>query len=330
MSQVIPTPKELNPRKLVIDTDPGVDDAMAILYAASHPELDLIGLTSVFGNVPVATATRNALWLGELAGRRIPVAEGAAAPLAQAIRPHPDFVHGIEGFGNLPPVQPAARPDRRQAAQFLCDIAAAYPGEVTLCAIGPLTNLATALEQDPTLPGKVARLVVMGGALTCPGNVSTHAEANIWNDPHAAAAVFAAGWPVTLVGLDVTTQVRCSPENFAALARAAPVIGGFLNRAVQFYFDFHRAHHDFDGCHMHDPTAVVAITDPDLFETRTTPVQVTPDGDAAGQTWVGPPQSGPPVQVCLGVDQAAVRERFLEVVATADARRDWAAGRGVP
>jgi len=328
MSGVIPTPRELHPRKLVIDTDPGVDDAMAVLYAAAHPELELIGLTSVFGNVPVATATRNALWLGELAGRRIPVAEGAAAPRMQEIRPHPDFVHGVEGFGNLPPVEPAGRPDPRPAARFLCDLVSEHPGEITLCAIGPLTNLAAALELDPNLPGKVA-VAVMGGAVTCAGNVNAEAEANIWNDPHAAAVVLAAGWPVTLVGLDVTTRVRCAPEELAGLARAAPVIGGFLNRAVQFYFEFHRAHHDFDGCHMHDPTAVVAITDPDLFETRTAPLEVALEGDAAGRTRFGPAGSGPTVEVCLGVDEAAVRARFLEVMATADARRDWAAGRGL-
>jgi len=329
MSEVIPTQSELHPRKVVIDTDPGVDDAMAILYATAHPELEVIGLTSVFGNVPLATATRNALWLAELAGRRIPVAEGAAAPLAQALRPHPDFVRGIEGFGNLPPVAPAVRPDPRPAAQFLCEIVAAHPGKVTLCAIGPLTNLAAALALDPALPETVAGVVVMGGALTCPGNVQGRAEANLWNDPHAAAAVFSAGWPITLVGLDVTTQVRCSPQDFAALARAAPVIGGFLNRAVQFYFAYHRAHHDFDGCHMHDPTAMVAITNPDLFETRTAPVQVTLDGDDAGQTRFAAEGSGPPVRVCLGVDQAAVRARFLEVMATADARRDRGGGRGL-
>lgn len=329
MSGVIPTARELHPRKLIIDTDPGVDDAMAILYAAAHPELELIGLTSVFGNVPVAAATRNALWLAELAGQRIPVAQGAGAPLAQKIRPHPDFVHGVEGFGNLPPVEPAARPDRRPAAEFLCDLAGRYPGEVTLCAIGPMTNLAAALALDPELPGKVAGVVAMGGALTCAGNVSADAEANFWNDPHAAAAVLAAGWPVTLVGLDVTTQVRCSPADFAGLARAAPVIGGFLSRAAQFYFEFHRTHHDFNGCHLHDPTAVIAITDPELFQSRSEPVDVVLEGEAAGRTRFGRPGSGPPVRVCLGVDAGAVRSRFLEVMATADARRDWPAGRGL-
>jgi inosine-uridine nucleoside N-ribohydrolase len=312
--------------KLIIDTDPGVDDAMAILYAAVHPGLELIGLTSVFGNVPVATATRNALFLAEMAGLDIPVAEGAAVPLVQPLPPHPDFVHGIEGFGNLAPVRPKGRADPCSAARFLCEVCAAHPGEVTICAVGSLTNLAAALALDPGLARNVARVVVMGGAVTCPGNVNANAEANIWNDPHAAEIVFGAGWPVTLVGLDVTEQVRCTPGDFAGLARAAPVIGGFLDRAVQFYFDFHRSKHDLDGCHMHDPTAVIEITDPGLFEVREAPVAVTLEGEAAGRTRFGPPGSGPAVRVCMGVDTEAVRERFLGVVGKADACRSGATG----
>ncbi|MFQ5567112.1 MAG: nucleoside hydrolase [Paracoccaceae bacterium] len=310
--------------KLVIDTDPGIDDAMAILYAAAHPGLDLIGLTTVFGNVPVATATRNALFLAELAGLAIPVAEGAAVPLVQPAAPHPAFIHGAEGFGDLPPVRPAGRADPRPAGQFLAETAAAHPGEVTVCAIGPLTNLAAALALDPTIAGNVDRVVVMGGAVACPGNVSDAAEANIGCDPHAAAAVFAADWPVTLVGLDVTRQVTCTPGDFAGLARQAPVIGGFLDRAAQYYFRFYRRRRGVDGCHMHDPTAVIEITDPGLFETREAPLAVTLEGAAAGRTRIAP--TGRAVRVCLGVDATGVRTRFLEVTRKADACREANAG----
>jgi len=310
--------------KLIIDTDPGIDDAMAIFYAAAHPGLDLIGLTTVFGNVPVATATRNALFLAEMAGLAIPVAEGAAAPLVQLLPPHPDFVHGVEGFGDLPPVRPAGRADPRPAARFLAETAAAHPGAVTICAIGPLTNLAAALALDPGFAGNVARVVVMGGAVACPGNATPEAEANIWNDPHAAAAVLGADWPVTLVGLDVTRQVTCTAEDFAGLARAAPVTGVFLDRAVQLYLGFHRARHGLDGCAMHDPTAVIEITDPGLFETRAAPLAVTLEGEAAGRTRFAP--AGPAVRVCVDVDAAEVRARFLEVTGKADACRDAATG----
>ncbi len=316
----------MNAIKLIIDTDPGVDDAMAILFAAAHPELELIGLTTVFGNVPVTTATRNALFLAELAALHIPVAEGAAVPLVQPLLPHPDFVHGVEGFGDLPPVTPAGRADPRPAAQFLCEMATVHPGLVTICAVGPLTNLAAALALDPAIARNVDRVVVMGGAVECPGNVNANAEANIWNDPHAAAAVFAADWSVTLVGLDVTEAVNCSPADFAGLARAAPVIGGFLDRAVQFYFNVHRERYDLDGCHMHDPTAVIEITDPGMFEVREAPVAVTLEGEAAGRTRFAAEGSGPLVRVCTGVDAQAVRARFLAVTGTADACRGAATG----
>jgi inosine-uridine nucleoside N-ribohydrolase len=316
----------MRPIKLIIDTDPGVDDAMAILYAAAHPGLELIGLTTVFGNVPVDIATRNALFMAEMAGMDIPVAEGAAAPLVQPLPPHPDFVHGVEGFGSLPPCAPKGQADPRQAARFLCETVAAHPGQVTICAIGPLTNLAAALELAPSIAHNAGRVVVMGGAVGRPGNVNADAEANIWNDPHAAAAVLAADWPVTLVGLDVTEAVKCSPGDFADLARAAPVIGGFLDRAVQFYFDFHRGRHDLEGCHMHDPTAVIEITDPGLFEVREIPVAVTLEGKAAGRTRIDPAGSTPQVRLCTGVDAQAVRARFLEVTGKADACRGAADG----
>ncbi len=157
----------------------------------------------------------------------------------------------------------------------------------------------------------------MGGALETPGNVNEYAEANIWNDPHAAARVFAADWPVTLVGLDITEVVHCGPDDFAAMARDAPVIGGFLNRAVQFYFDFHRARHDIDGCHMHDPTAVITLTDPGLFEYRQAPVQVTLDGETAGHTSFG--GDGPAVRVAMGVAAQSVLAQFLDTIGQADA-----------
>lgn len=307
-------------RAIVIDTDPGIDDAMAILYAAAHPGLDLLGLTTVFGNVPVATATRNALVLAGLTGRRIPVAEGAARPMVRATPPYPEHVHGPEGLGDIAPAAPRAAPDHRPAPRFLADATAARPGEVTICAIGPLTNLAEALALDPAIAGRTAGVIVMGGAVECPGNATPHAETNIWCDPHAAAAVLAAEWPVTLVGLDVTTRVTCSSADFAGLAARAPRTGGFLARAAQFYLRFHRARHGVDACRMHDPTALVALTDPDLFRFRDCPVRVVIDGPEAGRTVPDEAAATPPVRVALDVNADAARARFLEVTGTADAR----------
>ena len=307
--------------QILIDTDPGIDDAMAIHFALAHPQLEVVALTSVFGNVHVPVATRNALRLVEMAGASCPVAEGAAVPLVQPLRPPGYVVHGDEGFGTVPAAEPAGRADHRDAAQFIVDTVNASPGQVTLCPIGPLTNIALALRLDPSIAGRVRSVVVMGGAVECSGNVTHWAEANIWNDPHAAAEVFAADWPVTLVGLDVTERVRCTRGDFAMLSEAAPVIGGFLNEAVQFYFGWHRGKDGCDDCFMHDPTAVLAVMEPDLFEIRDVPIRVQIEGEEVGRT-VADPQAGTrPVSVCLGVDAEAVRERFLSVITRADACR---------
>ncbi len=178
-------------QKLIIDTDPGIDDAMAIHLAFADSRIDVIGMTTIFGNVTSAQATRNALYLAEMAHYDLPVAKGAAFPRHRAGAPPADFVHGGEGFGDLPAMQPAGKPDNHDAARFLCESCAAHPGEVIICAVGPLTNLAAALDHDPSIKQTVKRVVVMGGSAARHGNVSDCAEANIWNDPDAADAVFA-------------------------------------------------------------------------------------------------------------------------------------------
>ena len=307
--------------KIMIDTDPGIDDAMAIHLAFAHPDLDVVGLTSIFGNVHVDRATRNALHLVEMAGASCPVAEGAAEPLAQPLQPPGYFVHGPEGFGDLPAPMPRAVPDPRAAARFIVDIVNANPGEITLCPVGPLTNIALALRLDPSIAAKAQRVVIMGGAVDCPGNVTQHAEANIWHDPHAAAEVFAAKWPMTLVGLDVTEKSRCTPADFDRVARSAPVIGGFLNGAVPFYFEWHRKKNVFDGCFLHDPSAVLAIADPSLFVIRSVPIRVVTDGEEIGRTVADPNCGHRPVEVCVDVESARVRELFLGHLGAADACR---------
>jgi inosine-uridine nucleoside N-ribohydrolase len=312
-------------RKIIIDTDPGIDDAMAIHYAFAHPDLEVLGLTTIFGNVHTETATRNALALAEQAGAACPVARGAAKPVSGDPISPADFVHGADGFGDLPPSAPTTRPDPRDAAEFLRETVGPA-GEVTIVALGPLTNLALALDRDPAIARNVRDVVIMGGAVDVGGNISPHAEANIFNDPHAADRVFAAPWEMTLVGLDVTTRVHCAPSDFAGLASAAPVIGGFLNRAVQFYFDFHRRQHDLDACYMHDPTSIIAITNPECFETEKTPILTVTDGERAGMTERSYDPSRRSVKVCIGVDEYRVRRAFLETIGAADDRRAERAG----
>jgi inosine-uridine nucleoside N-ribohydrolase len=306
--------------KIVIDTDPGIDDAMAVHFAFAHPDIEVLGLTTIFGNVSTAMATRNALAMVEQAAYGCPVAHGADAPLTEPLRTPPAFVHGDEGFGDVPPIRPTQRPDPRSAAQFLCDTVATYPGEVVICAVGPLTNLALALELDPSIAANVAQVVVMGGAVDAPGNVTDFAEANIVGDPHAADRVFAADWPVTLVGLDVTMQVHCTPADFQSLRQVSPRIGGFLDEATRFYFGYHKQRYDWDHCCMHDPAAVIACLHPDVFTMEEVPLETVLDGEQLGRTQrISSTDSGRrPVRVCLGVDSQRVRDIFMTNTARAD------------
>ncbi len=299
--------------KIIIDTDPGIDDAMAILYACLDPEIELVGLTSIFGNVTLDVATRNALALLELAGVDVPVARGAEVPLVQKPREVAWFVHGHEGFGNVPPFKPTTNQVEESASKFICKMINDNPGEIILCPVGPLTNLALALEHDPTIVDKVKSVTVMGGSVDEGGNATDFAEANIWQDPHAAQKVFSANWPVTMVGLDVTHCIVCSPEQIGALSVASPILGGFLNDAAQFYFDFHLRVDNFVGCHMHDPAAVISIVNPEFFSIDEMPLDVTLEGNRIGETVRTSDQGRPKVGVATKVNSEAVRAKFLNM-----------------
>ena len=195
--------------KIIIDTDPGIDDAQAIAFAIAHPDIDLLGLTTVFGNASIDITSRNALKLLEIFGRAdIPVAQGASKPLKQDRLPSPDFVHGIDGLGNLNLDAPKTTLQSQSAVQFIIEAVNLNPGEITLVAVGPLTNIAEAVALDPSLPSKVKGLIVMGGNIDEAGNVSPVAEANFLGDPHAADIVCAHDWPLKVIGLVVTLQVR--------------------------------------------------------------------------------------------------------------------------
>jgi purine nucleosidase len=222
------------PRKVLLDCDPGIDDALAIAFACGHPGLELCAVTTVGGNVPLARTTVNALSVLELAGRRdVPVAAGSPGPLLQPLA-DARAVHGETGLGHarLPP--PAAQPVAAHAVDLLIETVAAAPGEVTVVATGPLTNIALAVRRHPPLASQVADFVIMGGSAGR-GNVTPAAEFNIITDPEAAAIVFAAGWRVTMTGLDVTLQARADEgirERMRGLGRLGsdlflPGLGGY-------------------------------------------------------------------------------------------------------
>ena len=209
-------------RQLIVDTDPGIDDAMALLFLQAMPRTRIAAITSVFGNAAVDVTTRNARYLAERFGIDAPVHAGAAQPLRIPRRPSPVHVHGGDGLGDaaaLPGAGPGAA--GRPAHEHMVELIRAQPGAISVLALGPLTNLALALRHDPGIAHLVERVVVMGGAFGWSGrrgNVSPVAEANVRNDPDAADEVLAAAWPVTLVGLDVTSHCVLPQEQARRLA----------------------------------------------------------------------------------------------------------------
>lgn len=310
--------------KVIFDTDPGVDDAMALLFLHRHPGIDLIGVTTVFGNAPIDVTTRNAQFLNSEWGISAPVARGAGVTFDPA-RPEghwPIFIHGENGLGDIEIPETQDWPlDPRPAYQFIIDTVRAQPGEVTLVAVGRMTNLALALKADPDFAALVKEVVVMGGAFDINGNVSPAAEANIHGDPEAADLVFTAPWRVTVVGLDVTMKTVMTSGYLAEMA----VTGGkdvqLLSDISQFYIDFYKTRVG-DGMVVHDSCACVYVVAPQLFQTRSGPVRVVCGGIADGQTIQKPDgRSFPPGDwdghpsqlVCTDIDS----DRVLEIIRAA-------------
>ena len=244
--------------RVILDCDPGVDDAVAILLALASPdEVELVGITTVAGNVPLAQTTRNALRIRALAGHLdVPIYAGCARPVLPSGR-DPAGVHGMDGLGDIGLPDDGAEPQQKHAVDFIIESVRAAPGTVTLCPIGPLTNVALALLKAPDIAPLIARIVLMGGAAFCPGNSTPEAEFNVWFDPHAAEIVFSAGVPIVMLGLDVTRQARMDRAGLAVLAGDA---GPILSAAVAMMTRYG----DEDPC-LHDPCVIAYLVDPSLF-----------------------------------------------------------------
>ena len=307
-------------RKIIIDTDPGVDDSMAIFFALASPELDVIGLTSIFGNVRTPLATTNALRLLEIAGRSdIPVAQGALDPLTGPFEGPVPFVHGEDGQGDTFLPDPGRQPLAIPAAQFIIEQVRAQPGEITLVPIGPLTNIALALRLEPRICEWVDEVVLMGGNALVPGNASPAAEANIRNDPEAADLVFGADWQVTMVGLDVTLRAHMTPADIAEYATHGNPMSDHITRILPHYRRYFEANYDAQGIFVHDSSAIAYLLQPDLFQVQRWRMRVETAGIGRGKTL---PATGgrilpawadrPLVNVCVGVDGAAVVELEAE------------------
>lgn len=313
--------------KVIYDTDPGVDDAMALVFQALHPQIELLGVTSVFGNSTIDITTRNALYLAQRFAPGVPVARGAAAPLRRAAPAPVDWIHGDDGLGNTGlRASGQSALDTRSAHRFIIDTVRAHPHEVTLIAVGPLTNLALALGEDPQIASLVKRVVVMGGAFGAGGvngNVSPAAEANIIGDPEAADIVFGAQWPVAIVGLDVTERTVMTTEYLAKLRDDAGEVGRFVWDVSRHYEAFHQSSAGLGGIYVHDASAVAYVLAPHLYVTRTGPVRVLTEGIAVGHTiqklmtfpapapdWDG----RPPCEVCVEVDAQQMLDLYARTL----------------
>ncbi|MBA8827370.1 purine nucleosidase [Saccharopolyspora lacisalsi] len=261
-------------KKILIDCDPGVDDALAIALAHGSPDLDVVGLTSVGGNVELERTTNNALSLAEFYGMDVPVARGAGIPLVREQRKASD-VHGSEGLGNTVLPAPKGSVLDRHAVDVIVDTLAAAPGEVSLVAVGPLTNIALALRKEPRIVEWAAEFVVMGGSYTR-GNNTPAAEFNIAADPEAAAVVFGAAWHPVMIGLDVTLRARASAQVRDRFAEFGRLESELLTPSLDFYGS-NRQYRD-EGPAVHDVCAVAYVIDPSLFTTVPARVDVETGG----------------------------------------------------
>ncbi|GGJ33588.1 nucleoside hydrolase [Deinococcus roseus] len=258
--------------RILLDCDPGHDDAIAIFLALSSPEIELLGITATHGNVGIEHTVRNALVLTQLAGTETPVYAGAALPIIrdpiQATR-----VHGKTGLQATGLPEPARAPESLHAAQAIVEIVRANPHEITLVATGPLSNVALAFRLDPELPTLIKKLVWMGGSTTY-GNVTPSAEFNAFADPHAAYIVFNSGIKVHQFGLNLTLQVLVKEEHIQVLQAINTEVGRISAELMGHYVQFYRERYNLDGAALHDPCTIAYLIDPTLFSGQEYHVQV--------------------------------------------------------
>jgi purine nucleosidase len=337
----VPPPRLTERQPIILDVDTGIDDSLALLYACASPEVELLAATCVGGNIDARQVAVNTRAVLELAGRAdVEVALGRETPLERPLRVAPE-THGPRGLGYAELPAPTRPISARHAVDVIVEAARLRPREITLVAVGPLTNVALAVRREPTLPTLLRRLVIMGGAYRSPGNTAPTTEWNISVDPEAAKIVFdafgapevqsareSAGLPARplALGLDVTERPKLTPDHLAALAARAdddaeaprtPIVR-FLADALRFYMEFHSRYDGFYGAFIHDPLALAAALDPGLVRAEALSVDIELVGTlTAGETvtdwrrvWGKPPN----VDIAVEADAAAFLARFIERV----------------
>lgn len=309
---------------VIIDTDPGIDDALALMLAFASPEVDVRAVTTVGGNSGLAHTTENALRLLHLLDRDdVPVGAGSDVPLVRRDSAPDPTTHGVDGFGGVVLPQAPRDADERSAVEIMVAVIESSQAPVTLIALGPLTNVAVLIAAFPRTAAKLERIVLMGGGARVLGNMTPAAEFNIWYDPDAAARVFGAGIPVTMVGLDVTQQAVTAPEDWDGLRGGGKVAEAVL-AMVEFYTAYYLRVSGSSSTAQHDSLAVAAVIDPSLVTTHALYVDVECSGPLTrGMTVVDVDnitKLAPNADVALEVDSAAFNRLLIERVVALDAR----------
>ena len=309
-------------KRIIIDTDPGVDDALTFLLALASPEIQLEALTITQGNVTVERGTRNALAVLEMLNASyIPVAQGCSLPIVGPLLAS-DLVHGASGLGKAKLPEPTTKPVPQHAIDYLIERFLAEPGEISLFAIGPLTNVALAIRKEPRFAKAVKEMVIMGGAIREGGNITPQAEFNIYTDPYAAHIVFHSGIPITLIPLDVTHKCMLYAQQIEQLNQAKTPIARFVADVTATYINFTESKTGIKACALHDPLTLGTIIAPELltFEEHYMDVDIS-SGPSLGSTFAdfyhttGKPAN---MQVALDVRGEAFVELFLQRMESLD------------
>lgn len=302
-------------QRIILDTDPGIDDALAILLAIASPEVDLAAITVTGGNCAMAQGVRNARAVLHTADSRVPVLAGVALPLIRPPYTAPE-THGDSGLGNARLAEPPEESADEHAVDYLVREIMAATEPVTLVAVAPLTNVALAIRREPRLAERVREVIVMGGAFEVPGNTTPLAEFNVYVDPHAAHIVMHSGLPQTWIPWDITSKVLLTQAHVDQLLEIASPVSTLIADATSFYIDFHRQYFGYAGCSINDPCAVALVFQPELAEYESVFIDVEIDSEKSmGKTMadVGDTLHRPPnVRLVRSFDSEAFLALFME------------------
>ena len=304
------------PKRILLDTDPGIDDSLAILLALASPEISLEGMSIVHGNCSTRQGTINALSVMELAkASNIPVHIGCELPLVQPSLLAPE-THGNTGLGYAKLPEPLSQPKVRKGSDFLIEKIMSSPGKMTLVCIGPLTNVALAIRQEPRIVEAVREVFIMGGAIRHEGNTTPLAEFNTFVDPHAAHIVFHSGMPITLTPLDVTYECVLQQDDVNRLLKIDSPITKFIADATRFYMEFHDEYQEIQGCAINDPLTLALTFMPELCDYQALYVDIDISGGISiGNTFADfyrMTKKPANMKVALGVRARRFIELFLE------------------